>query len=120
MLELSTKQKRILLFMIGCVGTRALFVLISKNASPFLLPYLGFLALIPAMGFFLIYFTGSRTTGAEVFGDRIWWNNLRPIHGIMYTLFAYNAMIGNTNAWIYLLVDLVIGLSSFIWFHLLH
>ena len=27
-----------------------------------------------------------RKTGLEVFGDKIWWNNLRPIHGILYGL----------------------------------
>lgn len=34
-----------------------------------------------------------------------------------YLLFAYNAIIGNKNAWVYLLIDFVIGLISFIIFH---
>ena len=110
-------QKRFLLFLIGCIGTRSLFVLIAKNASAKYLPLLGYLALLPAIGFLYIYFTGSRKTGAEVFGEKIWWNDLRPLHSLIYFLFAYNAIIGNNNAWIYLLVDVIIGLISFFIFH---
>ena len=80
--------------------------------------YMGYLALIPAIGFIYIFLTGTRQTGTEVFGEKIWWNNLRPIHGILYFLFAYNAIIGNKNAWVYLLIDVLIGLISFLIFHL--
>ena len=64
-----------------------------------------------------LFLTGSRKTGVEVFGEKIWWNNLRPLHSILYFLFAYNAIKGNKNAWIYLLIDVVIGLISFLIFH---
>jgi hypothetical protein len=40
-------QKRFLLFLIGCIGARSLFVIIAKNISLNYLPYLGYLALIP-------------------------------------------------------------------------
>lgn len=66
---------------------------------------------------FLFIFYWSRKTGAEVFGDKIWWNNLRLIHGLLYSLFAYNAIIGNTNALIYLIVDVLFGFTSFLIFH---
>ena len=69
-------QKRFLLFIIGCIGTRSLFVYVAKNAGPKYLPLLGYLALLPAIGFMYIYLTGSRQTGAEVFGGKIWWNYL--------------------------------------------
>jgi hypothetical protein len=110
-------QKRFLLFLIGCIGTRSVFVLLAKNISVNYLPYLGYLALLPAIGFMYIYLTGSRRTGAEVFGEKIWWNDLRPLHSLLYFLFAYNAIIGNKQAWIYLLVDVLVGLISFIVFH---
>jgi hypothetical protein len=110
-------QKRFLLFLIGCIGTRSLFVLIAKNASDKYLPLLGYLALLPAIGFLYIYFTGSRKTGVEVFGEKIWWNDLRPLHSFIYFLFSYNAIIGNNKAWIYLFIDVIIGLFSFIIFH---
>ena len=114
---MDTLQKRFLLFLIGCIGTRSLLVYIAKNASEKYLKYLGILALLPAIGFFYLYLSGTRKTGAEVFGDKIWWNDLRPIHGILYTLFAYNAIISNTNAYLYLLVDVLFGLTSFLIFH---
>ena len=110
-------QKRFLLFLIGCIGVRTFFVFLAKGASKPLLKIMGYIALIPAIGFFYLFFSGSRKTGAEVFGDKIWWNDLRPIHGILYLLFAYNAINGNTFAWIYLLVDVIIGLVSFLSFH---
>jgi hypothetical protein len=110
-------QKRFLLFLIGCIGTRALFVYVAKNIDVKYLPLLGYLALLPAIGFLYIYFTGSRKTGAEVFGEKIWWNDLRPLHSFIYFLFAYNAIIGNNKAWMYLLVDVIIGLFSFLFFH---
>jgi hypothetical protein len=110
-------QQRFLLFLIGCVGIRSLFVIIAKYINTKYLKYLGYLALVPAIGFIYIYLTGTRKTGAEVFGEKIWWNNLRPIHSILYFLFAYNAIIGNKQSWIYLLVDVLIGLISFVIHH---
>ena len=98
-------QQRILMFLIGCIGVRSLFVIIAKYINTKYLKYLGYLALLPAIGFIYIYLTGTRKTGVEVFGEKIWWNNLRPIHSILYFLFAYNAIMGNKQSWIYLLVD---------------
>jgi Na+/H+ antiporter NhaC len=75
---MDTIYKRFLLFLIGCIGTRILFVIIAKNIYNKYLPYLGYLAMVPAIGFIYIYLTNSRQTGAEVFGGKIWWNNIRP------------------------------------------
>jgi len=110
-------QKRFLLFLVGCIGMRSLFVIIAKKIDTEYLKYMGYLALLPAIGFIYIYLTGSRQTGGETFGDKIWWNNLRPIHSLVYFLFAYNAIIGNKNSWLYLLFDVVFGLTSFLIFH---
>ena len=110
-------QQRFLLFLIGCIGIRSLFVVIAKYINKEYLKYLGYLAVLPAIGFMYIYLSGSRKTGAEVFGEKIWWNNLRPIHSILYFLFAYNAIVGNSQSWIYLLLDVLIGLLSFLLHH---
>ncbi len=114
---METIHKRFLLFLIGCIGTRFLFVYIAKNASTRVLKYMGYLALLPAFGFVYFYLSGTRKTGPEVFGDTIWWNDLRPIHSALYFGFSYNAITGNHNAWVYLLVDVLFGLSSFLWHH---
>jgi hypothetical protein len=110
-------QKRFLLFLIGCIGVRSLFVLAAKYSNAYYLSLLGYLALLPAIGFSYIYLTGSRKIGAETFGEKIWWNHLRPIHACLYFLFAYNAINGNKNAYIYLMIDVIIGFVSFITFH---
>lgn len=115
---MNTLQERILLFLVGCIGIRLLLVYIAKNIDIKLLKYMGYITLIPAFGFIYIYLTGSRKTGPEVFGGKIWWNNLRPIHAILYLLFSYNAIIGNRNAWIYLLIDVLLGLISFLVYHI--
>lgn len=112
-------QKRFLLFLFGCIGTRSLFVYIAKTIDMQYLPLLGYLALLPALGFIYIFITGSRKTGGEVFGNKIWWNNLRPIHAILYLLFAYNAINKVKHAWIYLLIDVLLGLISFLTYHYL-
>jgi hypothetical protein len=110
-------KKRISLFLVACIGSRALFAYVSKTVDINYLPYLGYLALIPAIGFTYIFVTGSRTTGVEVFGDKIWWNNLRPVHAALYALFAYSAINKRTYSWMFLLIDVIIGLISFLYFH---
>ena len=110
-------KKRFALFLIGCIGTRLLFVYIANHISLKYLPYLGFLALLPAVGFMYIYIFGARKTGAEVFGENIWWNDLRPLHALFYTLFAIMAIMGKRIAWVWLLVDVLFGLVSFLVFH---
>jgi hypothetical protein len=113
-------QKRMLMFLIGCIGLRSLLVVMAKYANTKYLKYLGYLALLPAFGFLYIYVTGARKTGGETFGEKIWWNKLRPVHSILYFLFAYNAIIGNKQAWIYLFVDVLIGLINFLMHHYLN
>ena len=110
-------QKRFLLFLIGCIGTRLLFVYIAKHISVKYLPYMGGLALLPAIGFMYIYIFGARKTGAEVFGEKIWWNDLRPVHALLYSIFAGMAIMRNKLAWIVLLIDVIVGLVSFLIFH---
>ena len=79
---------RIVLFLIGCIGIRSILVYIAKNININYLPIMGYLALLPAIGFLYIFMNNLRKTGLEVFGDKIWWNLLRPIHGILYLFFA--------------------------------
>ncbi len=114
---METKTKRIILFLFGCMLTRFMLVWIAYR-YPKLLPLMGYLAIIPAIGFALIYISGSRKTGPEVFGDVIWWNNLRPIHAILFAIFAYMAINKQKDhAWKILLIDAVIGLMAFIIHH---
>lgn len=114
---MNTIQYRFLLFLFGCIGSRLGFTYLSYIASPSLLQKLGYIALLPAIGWFYIIFIGKRDTGAEVFGDKIWWKSLRPIHMLLWATFAYLAITGNAKAWIVLFVDTMFGLLSFLNHH---
>jgi hypothetical protein len=108
------QTKRRLLFLFGCIGTRTALAVFSKLASPDMLRVLGALALLPSIGFFVIFLFNLRETGPEVFGDKIWWNDLRPIHGILYLLFAIFALRKSEKAWIFLAIDVTFGLIAYI------
>ena len=110
-------HKRFLLFLVGCIGSRSLFAYTSKTIRLEYLPILGYLALVPAIGFLYIFATGSRKTGIEVGGGTIWWNWLRPVHALLYLTFAYEAISKNRDAWLYLAADVVIGLVAFLVHH---
>ena len=110
-------QKRFIMFIFGCVVVRLLLVVLAKNISHKNLQLLGYICLIPAVGFLTLYLGDFRKTGIEVMGSEIWWNELRPVHGIMYLLFAIYAIKKKDFAWVILLVDVCIGLSAFLVYH---
>lgn len=111
-------QKRFLLFLGGCIPTRLFFVLLAKYGNSLIKMLMGLVAFMIASGFLIIYFGKLRETGLETGGEKIWWNHLRPIHSLLYYFFSYNIFFGDsTNAWKILLVDVIIGLSSFLHFH---
>ena len=63
----------------------------SLNTEKYLpkkwLPYMGYITLIPAIGFLYLYFTNSRLNAGEG-GGKTWWHNFRIIHGMLYLLFS--------------------------------
>ena len=109
--------KRILLFLLLCIPTRLYFVYLAKTSNKETLRILGYISIIPALGFLYIYMTNSRRTGSETFGKPIWWNNLRPLHSFLYFLFSYMAIRNNKESYKVLFFDVLIGLISFLKFH---
>jgi hypothetical protein len=107
--------KRWVLFLLGCMGARLGLAYAAKTASTKTLRYLGCAALVPALGFALIYAMGWRKTGAEVFNEKIWWDGLRPVHAALYLIFAVTAIRGVRSAWTALLLDALIGLVAFLY-----
>lgn len=112
-------QKRITLFLFGCIPVRLLFVYIAyaitDRAAQKAMALVG--ASI-AMGFTIIFLGGFRKTGIETGGAPIWWNWLRPVHAILYGMFAYFAWTGKMSvAWKLLLADVCVGLISFLLHH---
>ena len=110
-------QKRFIAFLFGCILVRSLFIVIALKINRKYLPYLGILALIPASGFLYIYFGNYRKKGGETFGQKIWWNHLRPLHAMLYLIFAYLAIKKSKISYKPLLIDVIIGLLSFLYYH---
>ena len=106
-----------LYFLLLCIPTRIAFVLLAYFIREKYLPYLGYVAILPAVAFLIIFIGGFRKTGAEVQGDSIWWNSLRPVHAALYIGFAYLAITKNKRSWIILMLDVIIGVISFLTYH---
>jgi hypothetical protein len=105
---------RKILFLVGCIGTRSLLTGLSTNIN--LLPYIAIITLLISIGFLYIYIFGNEKADAQLewTGDKkIWWNQLRLVHGLLYLLFSILAFKQNSYAWIVLGIDTFIGL--FVW-----
>jgi hypothetical protein len=103
-----TPAQRNAAFLVGCMGTRLALTNVART-RPDLLPTMGRLAVIPAVGFAAIWLLKLRPTGMEVQGQPIWWDSLRPLHAALWGVFAHQAMAGNRDAWKVLLADTAIG-----------
>ena len=112
-------KKRIFLFLFGCIGTRLLLTLIARQIRVEKLPIMGYIYILLGFGFILNFIFKIRKTGIEVDGEKIWWDNIRPIHGFLYLYFAYLAINNNIDAWKVLFIDTLIGLLVFINHHFL-
>lgn len=113
-------RKRQLLFVFGCIPIRLLLIYIVKIVDIHYLPYLGFFSIFPSIGFILLYLINGRKKGLETFGEPIWWNELRVIHGILYLLFTIYAFKKKRKfASSALLIDVSIGFISFLMYHFL-
>jgi hypothetical protein len=101
-------------FLFGCIPIRILMVYIVYRYShvAIFMQISSIIAALLSIAFFILFFTKKRETGAEVCNGPIWWNNLRPFHGIAYLTFAILANIDTLvqYAYIPLLIDIVVGI----------
>lgn len=109
-------NKSIPLFLLGCMPARLAVTYIAFSYRQ-ALPIMGYIALIVSLGFAVIYLGGLRKTGPEVFGKKIWWNSLRPVHASLYFLFALLAIQKHAHAWVVLALDALVGLVAFVLHH---
>jgi hypothetical protein len=100
------------LFLLGCIPTRIFLTYLAFKYPNNLI--LSLLTFIIGTGFFYIYITGSRKIGIETEGKPIWWNNLRPFHGTFYLIFSILNLVNIKNAWIFLAIDTLFGLTAFL------
>ena len=108
---------RFFAFILFCIGSRLTFTIASAIVPDWLLRIMGFIALIPVIGWFYLIVIGKRDRGIEVFNELIWWKDLRPLHMFLWGFFAYLAITKNHKAWVVLLIDTFIGLSAFLIHH---
>tara|TARA_A100001015_G_scaffold310722_1_gene412643 strand:+ start:1486 stop:1836 length:351 start_codon:yes stop_codon:yes gene_type:complete len=109
-------QKKMLLFLIGCIGARLLLTYIVYKLNKKYLPYLSIIGFIIGLGFIFSYITKKER--GSTFNQKAWWHQLRPIHSAFYLWFAYLALIKNKLSYVPLLIDTIFGLISFLIYHL--
>ena len=109
---MSKKDKKIQMFFLGCVPIRLLLILIVLFIDKKYLYYLSFIGFLISFGF-LYNFIFKKERGST-FNQIAWWNYLRPIHFLLYLIFGYLAYNKNQYAYIPLLLDVLIGIMSFI------
>ena len=105
------------MFMLLCIPSRIGIALLAKGISHQKLVILGYIALLLAIGFMTIYLGDFRKRGIETGGKLIWWNHLRPVHALLWTLFAYLAINKSADAWKVALADVTLGFLAHVHHH---
>ena len=112
-------QKRAFLFLLGCIGSRLLLAAVVKSMPLSYLPFFGYVGLVIGLSFIYLFFFGNKIADAQLewTGEKsVWWANLRSVHGVVYLLFGYYAIMRNQDkAWKVLTFDALLGLGA--WLH---
>ena len=101
------------LFVLLCIPTRISLVVLAQRASVETVKAMGYVALLPVMGFLTLFASDGRSTGA--FGQPVWWNALRPVHAALYAVFSILAIAEKPLAWLPLAIDVLLGVIAFVW-----
>jgi len=103
-------------FLLICIPIRCILVYIAFRyyKNNYVMATLSAFTFIIGVCFLLIYIFNWRKTGVEVCGKKIWWNYLRPMHGILYISFAILAIQSEYKQYAYslLLADVIIGVVA--------
>lgn len=110
-------ERNVILFLGMCIPIRLLYAYLASKATPEQLKLLAIPAIAISIGFFYLFIYDLRKQAPETFGGKMWWGDLRPIHGALYLAFVVMAMKGNPNSYMPLLLDAIVGLGAFIYYH---
>ena len=119
-------QRRFILFLVFCIGARSLLAMISKNINPKYLPYMAIITIPIGIGFMYTFFRSEKGTKRQMktYNGDIWWSNLRIVHSLIYLAFSFTALLAinekyrkDNKAWVFLVVDVLIGLIAFLNYH---
>lgn len=106
------------MFLLGCIPIRLLLAYIAhflaqnENYKNYKI-ILSLITFIIGLSFFIIYTKGWRKVGLETEGRPIWWNDFRPIHGVLFISFSILNLFNVKNSWLLLLLDVILGLIAF-------
>lgn len=103
------KNHRILLFLLLCIPIRIFIGVTPLYIKKDWLKYYGYVLLIPAISFLILYFGNFRLKAPES-GGKTWWTCYRLIHGSLYLCGAIYAIQNKKEAWIPLTIDAILGL----------
>ena len=102
-------DKSELAFLALCIPSRIAIALAARQYPKEIVP----MAIAFAIGSVYFYMSGTRQTGLETMGRPIWWNDMRPLHALLWTAFVVAALQGKQWAWKFLALDVTLGLASF-------
>ena len=114
------ETKRFLVFLLGCIGTRLSLSMLAKYITTDYLPFLAIITIPIAISFMYLYIFGNDRADRQLewLGDKkIWWDDLRPVHSILFMLFSIMAINKSSYSWIVLLLDTTIGLVAWLNHH---
>ena len=97
------------LFLVGCLPTRILLILLIRFLPKNFLPYISWIFLLISISFLVVY--NRRMKG--IYDKYAWWNDLRPIHSCLYLLTFIYTFYKNPYSWVPLTIDILIGIISF-------
>ncbi len=114
------KLKRLLIYVFFCLVTRFMLAFTVQNIDQKYQPIFGIIFIILGASFFYLYFTDSTDTlhqqadtQLEWLGEsKIWWSNLRPIHGFLFICAGILALNKNKYSYVPLYADLLFGVTS--------
>lgn len=107
------QKHKILLYLFLCLPVRTIPIIILFLTEKLNLP-ISIVYLVTGVSF-LYRTTTFHNKQLGVFGGKVWWQNLRLIHGIIYLFAAYLIYKNQLNQVKCLLItDLLIGLNGFI------
>lgn len=118
-------HKRYLLFLGVCIPIRLSFFFISKyfNDKKILKNIFNIITLCISLGFLNIYFFGNKTADKQLNWageETVWWNDLRIAYGLNYLFFSYFYFINKSFSSYFLLLDVILGLLSFLNYHFIN
>jgi hypothetical protein len=114
------ETKRFLVFILGCIGSRLSLSMIAKYIMIDYLPLLAIFTIPISISFMYLYIFGNDMADKQLewLGDKkIWWDQLRPLHSILFMIFSILAINKLSYSWLILLLDMIIGLISWLIHH---